>query len=106
MSAFDVKGKYVVLTGKMPVNRALIESDIRARGGYVQDAVNSRTDLLICAVAGDMGTTKALAARQRKIKTITYDEYVSGKASADAPAPPRMTREEYLAAAPEEYGVW
>lgn len=79
-TAFDPKGKTVVVTGKFSVTRAALERMISAAGGYADSRVTSHTD---CLLVGDRpGATKLNAAKLHGVTLIPTKEVESFIASS------------------------
>lgn len=68
-----VKGKKVVFTGTMPLNRDTMEQMARELGATVQGSVSKSTDLLIF---GDGAGSKLVKAESLKVPTMPVAAYM------------------------------
>lgn len=67
-----LSGTVWVITGKLPVSRAKIESLIQSNGGEVTGNVSRRTDYLLTADITS-NSTKSKKAQELGVKIVTYD---------------------------------
>lgn len=105
-----LKGKNVVVTGRMRTTRAVVESELIRLGANVQRAVTRSTDYLICGA--DVGERKTRAAEALGVKMLNADDYraiLEGRTVEIEAAPvikPKMTHAEFVASLPDDYGAW